>query len=216
VRSEAAIPDQAVRTLDVAHLPAIGFDTKAPLWWGNTLLLFIETAMFGILIAIYFTVAMNLRPFPPPQIDRFPVIYDPVPDLTLPVIGLVILLVSLIPGILLDLAARRRDVPAIKVLIIITLTFNLAAIAVRYYEFDSLHFKWNDNAYGSITWMMLGMHLLHLIVMMCEDTYLVIWTFVKGVDDKHALDLSVMAIYWYWIVAVWLVLFPILYIFPRF
>ena len=33
--------------LDVRDLPAIGFDHRAPLWWGNTLLLFIETTMFG-------------------------------------------------------------------------------------------------------------------------------------------------------------------------
>ena len=206
----------AQRALDVRHLPAIGFDHKSPLWWGNTLLLFIETAMFGILIAIYFTVAMNIHPFPPPRVDRLPVIYDPVPDLTLPVTGLVVLLLSLVPGILLDRSARKRKAGAVKVLVLITLAFNLVAIIIRYYEFDSLHFKWNDNAYGSITWMILGMHLLHLIVMICEDTYLAIWTLKKGLDDKHALDLTVMAVYWYWIVAVWVVLFPILYIFPRF
>ena len=85
---EDAIPQ---RTLDVADLPATEFDHRAPLWWGNLLLLMIETAMFGILIAIYVTVAMNTDPFPPPQVNRLPVIYDAVPDLTLPVIGLIIL-----------------------------------------------------------------------------------------------------------------------------
>jgi heme/copper-type cytochrome/quinol oxidase subunit 3 len=202
-------------TLDVSDLPATVFDYKAPLWWGNTLLLFIETAMFGILIAIYFTVAMNMNPFPPPQVDRFPVLYDPVPDLTLPIIGLAILLLSLIPGIMLDIAARKRNGGAVKILVLITLAFNVAALIVRYYEYDSLHFKWNDNAYGSITWMILGMHMLHLFVMLCEDGYLAIWTYASELDDKHALDLSVMAIYWYWIVGMWLVLFPIVYIFPR-
>jgi cytochrome c oxidase subunit III len=204
------------RSLDVRDLPAIGFDYKSPLWWGNALLLFIETAMFGILIAIYFTVAMNISPCPPPRVDRLPVLYDPVPDLTLPIIGFVVLLLSLIPGIMLDHAARKRKAGAVKVLVLVTLAFNLAAIIIRYYEFDSLHFKWNDNAYGSITWMILGMHLLHLFVMICEDTYLAIWTFKNELDDKHALDLTVMAVYWYWIVAMWIVLFPILYIFPRF
>jgi cytochrome c oxidase subunit III len=212
VRSERTLPN---RTIDVGHLPSTCFDTSAPLWWGNTLLLFIETAMFGILIAIYFTVAMNLRPFPPPRVDRFPVLYDPVPDLTLPIVGLVILLLSLLPAILLDMAARRRDAKAAKALIIITLAFNVAALIVRYYEYDSLHFKWNDNAYGSVTWMILGVHMLHLFVMLCEDGYLTIWTQVKELDDKHALDLTVMAVYWYWIVGMWVVLFPIVYLLPR-
>jgi len=201
--------------LDVRDLPAIGFDHRAPLWWGNTLLLFVETTMFGILIAMYFDIAMNTNPFPPPRVDRFPVLYNPVPDLFLPVIGLIVLLLSLVPGIWLDKAARRRDVGAVKIAILFTLAFNVAALVIRYYEFDSLHFKWNDNAYGSITWIILGIHMFHLIVMLCEDTYLVIWTYTKGMDDKHALDLTVLAVYWYWIVGMWIVLFTIVYLVPR-
>jgi heme/copper-type cytochrome/quinol oxidase subunit 3 len=136
--------------------------------------------------------------------------------MTLPVIGLFVLLISLGPDIWLDVAARRRRPFQIKIALIATLLINFVAVGIRYYEFDSLHFKWDDNAYGSITWMLLGMHLLHMIVLACEDIFLLIWTFVKGVDDKHAVDLTVTAVYWYWIVAVWILLFPLLYIVPRY
>jgi cytochrome c oxidase subunit III len=203
------------RTLDVAALPSTVFDSKAPLWWGNTLLLFIETAMFGILIALYFSVMMNTEPFPPPRIDRYPVLYRPVPDLFLPTIGFIVLLVSLVPGVWLDLSARKRNAGAVKIAVVITLLFNIAAIVIRYYEYDALHFKWNDNAYGSITWMILGMHMLHLFVMAAEDTYLTLWTYMKGLDDKHALDLTVTAVYWYWIVGMWVVLYFLVYWVPR-
>ena len=201
--------------LDVSELPPIAFDTQSTLWWGNTLLLMIETTMFGILVALYFNVVQNTSPFPPPRVDRLPVLYDSAPDLTLPAIGLIVLLVSLVPGIWLDVAARRRNVSQIKIGLVITLAFNIAAIIIRYYEYDSLHFKWNDNAYGSVTWMILGMHMLHLIVLGCEDIYLLAWTFVKGIDDKHALDLTVTAVYWYWIVGIWIPLFLLVYILPR-
>jgi cytochrome c oxidase subunit III len=203
------------RSLDVSHLPATEFDERSPLWWGNTIGLFIETAMFGILVAIYVTVAMNTDPFPPVRSDRFPVLRDSSPDLFLPVIGLIVLLLSLIPGIWLDISARRRNVGWIKIGLAITLIFNIAALIIRYYEFDSLHFKWNDNAYGSITWMVLGMHMLHIIVLGVEDIYLLLWTFLKGVDEKHALDLTVTAVYWYWIVGMWVLMFPLIYLTPR-
>jgi heme/copper-type cytochrome/quinol oxidase subunit 3 len=202
-------------SLDVSDLPSVVFDQRSTLWWANTLGLFIETTMFGILVAIYVTVAMNTDPFPPIRSDRLPALRDAVPDLFVPTIGLIVLLVSLIPGIWLDISARRRDVKSIKIAIVITLAFNIAAFVIRYYEFDSLHFKWNDNAYGSITWMILGMHMLHIIVLGAEDIYLLIWTFVKGVDDKHALDLTVTATYWYWIVGMWVLLFPLIYLTPR-
>jgi cytochrome c oxidase subunit III len=202
-------------TLDVSHLPATEYDESSVLWWGNLLGLFIETAMFGILIAIYVTVAMNTDPFPPVRSDRFPVLHDSAPDLTIPIVGLIVLVVSLIPGIWLDLSARRHNVRSIKIALPVTLAFNLAAFFIRYYEYDSLHFKWDDNAYGSITWMLLGMHMLHIIVLGVEDIYLIVWTFAKGIDEKHALDLTVTAVYWYWIVGMWLLVFPLVYLTPR-
>jgi cytochrome c oxidase subunit III len=103
-----------------------------------------------------------------------------------------------------------------KIASLVTLAFNVAAIVIRYYEFDSLHFKWNDNAYGSITWMILIMHLIHLFVLFGEDVSVILWVFKKGMDEKQALDLTVAAVYWYWIVGIWaLILFPLLYIVPR-
>src|SRR5437764_15354582 len=105
---------QQRRALDVSELPPIAFDASAILWWGNTLLLMFETAMFGILIAIYFSVMQSTSPFPPPRVDGLPVLYDSAPDMTLPVIGLGVLLVSLVPGVWLDLSARQRNASAVK------------------------------------------------------------------------------------------------------
>src|SRR5215213_622519 len=204
------------KTIDVSELPSTLFDYNEPIWWGNALLLMIETTMFGILVAVYFSVWMNLSPFPPPLVDRFPVIYNPVPDLTVPTINLIVLLVSLIPGILLDLSARKKDEAKVKIFLIITLLFNIAAIVLRFYEFDALYFKWDDNAYGSITWMILGTHLLHLFVLCAEDVFLLSWTLAEGLDEKHALDITVTAVYWYWIVGIWIFLYALVYLAPRF
>ena len=63
--------------------------------------------------------------------------------------------------------------------------------------------------------MILGMHLLHMIALGAEDIYLLIWTSYKGMDDKHAVDLTVTAVYWYWIVGMWVLLYPLIYLVPR-
>jgi cytochrome c oxidase subunit III len=201
--------------LDVSDLPATTFDHRAPLWWGNLILLLIETAMFGVMIAVFVTTAMNIRPFPPPRADQMPFMLNTEPDLFLPIVTLVVLVLSLVPGIMLDRAARRRDVPKVKILLASTLIFNIALVVLRYYEFDALHFKWNENAYASAAWMVLGLHMLHLIALLCEDICLAVWMFAKGFDDKHAVDITVAAVYWYWIVGMWLVLFPVVYLVPR-
>jgi cytochrome c oxidase subunit III len=204
------------KTIDVQDLPSTLLDYDEPIWWGNLLGLIIETVLFGILVSVYFSVWMNLSPFPPPKVEGARTIYDPVPDLLIPTINLIVLLVSLIPGILLDLAAREKNEKKVKILLPITLSINVVAIVLRFYEFDALHFKWDDNAYGSITWMILGTHLLHLFILCAEDIYLLVWTFKEGLDDKHALDITVMATYWYWIVGVWILMYGLVYMAPRF
>jgi len=204
------------RTLDVSKLPATMFDDHSILWWGNNWGLAIETAVFGILIALYFSVWMSMSGWIPPlTTPGKPPLYDPLPDLVYPTIVLVVFLMSLIPAIYIDLAARRRDAAGMKYGMLVTLAFNLVLIVLRYYEFDALHFKWNDNAYGSVTWTILGMHMIHLIVMASEDAYLLLWGFIKGIDEKHALDVTVAAIYWYWIVGTWILLYVLVFWGPR-
>jgi cytochrome c oxidase subunit 3 len=205
----------ARRTIDVSGLPAEVWDEKSPLWWGNLWGLVIETVVFGILVTVYFSVAMNLSPFPPPRADRLPVLYDAAPDLLFPTIVLIVMLLSLAPAVLLDRAARSLDEGAVILASFATLIFNVALIVMRYYEFDALHFRWNDNAYGSITWTILGMHMIHLIVMACEDVYVLSWILIKGMDEKHAMDATVTAVYWYWIVGTWVLLYLLVYWAPR-
>lgn len=205
------------RTLDVSKLPSTVYDAKSLLWWGNTWGLTIETVVFGILLAVYFTVRISISQFLPPRTTPgLPVLYDPFPDVVFPTTVLIVFLLSLIPAVWLDVSARRRDVAAMKTALLVTLTVNLVLIALRYFEFDSLHFKWNDNAYGSITWTILGMHMIHLVIMAAEDTYLLIWGAMKGIDEKHALDITVAATYWYWIVGTWVILYLIVFWSPRF
>lgn len=208
--------DLRMRAIDVSHLPTTVYDTKAPIWWGNALLLAIETTVFACMLAVYFTTWTTLSPFPPPQVDHYPINLNPVPALTIPTINLIVLLVSLVPAILLDRAGRRRDEGAAKVLLVATLAFNVAAIVLRFYEFNSLLFRWDDNAYASIIWTILGMHLIHLFVMAFEDVYSLAWVLTHGLDEKHAVDVTVVAVYWYWIVAVWVLFYGVIYIAPRF
>jgi heme/copper-type cytochrome/quinol oxidase subunit 3 len=59
------------------------------------------------------------------------------------------------------------------------------------------------------------MHLIHLFVLLGEDLSVEIWVFFKGVDEKQTVDLTVAAVYWYWIVGVWVILYLIIYISPR-
>jgi cytochrome c oxidase subunit III len=199
------------RVLDVSHLPESAWDAKAPLWWANTLLLVIETSMFGILAASYFYVRMNFQEWPPPHVNRLPVLYDTNPDLLWGTINSALLLLSCIPVFFLDKAARRLDSAGVKRGLTILILTGCVAIALRFLEFKAIHFLWDDNAYASVVWMLLGAHLLHLIVASLEGFVTATHVFTHRLDEKRALDVTVSCAYWYWVVGIWLITYGLVY-----
>src|SRR5581483_2269174 len=79
--------------IDVSKLPSSAMDHRSPIWWGNALLLCIETSMFAITAATYFYLRRNFDQWPPPKVNAFPIIAHPLPLLTVPTINLALLLI---------------------------------------------------------------------------------------------------------------------------
>jgi cytochrome c oxidase subunit III len=199
------------RTIDASALPRIGWDWQSPLWWANTLMLVIETAMFAILFASYFYVRMNFDVWPPPQINIAPARYDTAPDLLTGTLNTIWLLLSCIPAFLLDRAARRLDTRKVRFWLALLIGCGLVSIGLRFVEFRHLHFGWDDNAYASVIWILLGMHLMHLIIASGEAAVMGTHAFRFPVDEKHAVDISTTPVYWYWVVGTWLFVYGIVY-----
>jgi heme/copper-type cytochrome/quinol oxidase subunit 3 len=202
--------------IDVAGLPESEMDHRSLIWWGNILLIAIETTMFALLVAAYFYVRPKFIPWMPPLVSGPIALFDPIPALRLPTFNLLLLLLTLAPMIAADRACLRRDRRAVVQAVAVFLVLAVACIALRFGEFGALHFRWDDNAYGSIVWTTVGLHLLHLIVGSLEFVIMLVWILVHGLDDKHARDVRVTASYWYWIVGTWIILFAILFPGPRF
>lgn len=200
--------------IDVSKLPHHEFDTYDPVWWGNNGLLAIETSMFAILIATYFYLRQNFALWPPP-IAQLTAPLRPLPELTYGAANTILLLLSCIPMIIADRAARRDDRDTTRIGLVICLVCGLAAMVLRGFEFSAVQFRWDSNAYGSIVWFVLGMHALHLLVLTSETLLLLIWIIRREFDMKHRVDVVTIAVYWYWVVGVWLVLFAIVYFTPR-
>lgn len=199
--------------IDVSELPPHRFDAHAPIWWGNVLMIVIETTMFGTLVASYFYLKQNFREWPPPRTEP-PSWLDPLPDVWTGATCLALLLLSCVPMYLADRAARRES-ESTKLWTLLALAFGAAAIGVRFFEFGGMHVRWDANAYGSVVWTVLGFHLFHLASTFLETLAVEVRFLVKGVDMKHAVDLSVGAVYWYWMVGIWIPIFVILYFAPR-
>ena len=200
--------------IDVSELPRHEFDTYDPVWWGNNLLLTIETSMFGILIATYFYLRQNFPLWPPP-VAQLTATLKPLPVLTYGVLNTCLLAISCVPMLMTDLAARRGERRVCEIGLVIAVICGLAAAVLRSFEFSAFYFRWDSNAYGSVVWFMLGMHMLHLLIATAEAILLAVWISTREFDMKHRVDIVTLAIYWYWVTGIWLVLFSILYFTPR-
>lgn len=200
--------------IDISGLPRHQFDTYDPVWWGNNLLLAIETSMFGILIATYFYLRQNFELWPPPM-AQLTATLKPLPQLGYGTANTIVLLAGTIPMVLTDIAARRGSRTASQIGLIIAVLCGFAAIILRSFEFAAVYFRWDSNAYGSVVWFMLGMHMMHLCVLTTEAILLLIWIFTREFDMKHRVDIVTVAVYWYWVTAIWIVLYAIIYFTPR-
>ena len=201
--------------IDVSSLPAHTLDHRSPIWWGNLLLLVIETVMFAILIASYFYLYRNFPVWPPVRSSGPHVEYSSQPELVWATANLVVMLVGVLPMVVADRSALHRNRPWVDIGIVVAVLFGLVEIWLRWKEFGVLRFQWDDNAYASVIWMILGVHFIHLIVGTAEAGIMTAWLLLNGMDDQHARDVRLTAIYWYWITGIWVPLYLLVYFAPR-
>jgi heme/copper-type cytochrome/quinol oxidase subunit 3 len=200
--------------IDVSELPHHEFDTYDPVWWGNNFLLAIETSMFAILIATYFYLRQNFALWPPP-VAQLTATLRPLPQLTYGTLTTILLVLSCAPMVLTDMSARRGVRSVSQMGLLICVVCGITAIVLRSFEFSAVYFRWDSNAYGSVVWFMLGMHMLHLLVLTTESILLLVWILTREYDMKHRVDIVTVAVYWYWVTAIWIVLYAIIYFTPR-
>ena len=194
---------------DVAVLSDHAFSHHAPIWWGNLLMILIEGTAFAILAVSYFYIRRNFDTWPPTR--------TLLPDLGVSSINLLLLVVSAAPFWYAARLARRDESPSfVGWWLGVGVLFGIAAIVLRGFEFHALHTRYDSNAYGSITWTILGVHLAHLLAGTIETLLIALVFFVGPVEKKHYTDATVMAVYWYFIVISWIALYLIVFVAPRF
>lgn len=102
----------------------------------------------------------------------------------------------------------RRDLVIMSLL-------GIVLVAVRIVEFGALHVRWDQNAYGSIVWLLLGLNTAHLVTDLADTMVLTVLMFRPHGHGKRFSDVADNALYWYFVVVSWLPIYLILCWFPR-
>lgn len=192
--------------LDLSTLPTYGYGADSPMWWGTMGFMAVEGMGFVLAAGMYVYLA-NIA-------SGWPLGVAP-PVLWPGTLQLVLLLLSAIPNFVLDQAAKKQDLTKVRFLLILMSAIGVVSLAIRFYEFPALQIRWDENAYGSVTWLILGLHTTHLITDLGDTLVLAALMFTNHAKGKRFSDVSDNAFYWYFVIAAWVPLYLLIYWFPR-
>jgi cytochrome c oxidase subunit 3 len=196
------------RPVPDAAVPDRGFSHHPPIWWGNKFILLIEGAAFAVLVVTYFYIWWNFDTWPPTA--------TLVPDLGISTINLVVLVVSILPmWHVAHLALRRERPRVLSFWLLVCVLFGISAAIMRVLEFKGVHTRWDSNAYGSIVWAILVVHFAHILAATLETLVIGLVLFRGPVEETHFRDITVNAVYWYFMALSWVAFYAIVFLAPR-
>ena len=204
--SATGAPLRRPRTyVDVSRLPTLGLGSNGILWWGTLGFVLIEGFTLALCVATLLYLRRNFSDWPP--------LRTPFPSLIAPSIQIVVMLLSLIPLVLADRAARRQDLGATRLWMTIVTLFGIAMLVIRWFEITSLNTRWDSHAYGSAVWAILIAHTLLLVPDAMEKLTLTVILLVKP-REKYYSAVTDNSVYWPFVCLVWLPLSGLVYYLP--
>ena len=192
--------------LDVSGLASFGFSHSSLMWWGTAGLMAIESTVFAIAIVMYFYLRSHA--------DAWPMSAPP-PELSWGTINTVILILSAVPNHFAKRAAERLDRGGVKLWLTMCLVFAFVFLVVRGFELGALNVRWDASAYGSIVWLLMMLHTVHLVTDTWDTTVLDVLFFTGPLEGRRYVDVSENALYWYFVVLSWLPIYAVVYWAPR-
>jgi cytochrome c oxidase subunit III len=197
----------ARRTIDVSRLAPGAFGYRSLMWWGTMGIVLIEGTAFALAIGAYFYLRTRIQNWPPA--GTVP------PDLFWGTLNTVVLLASLVPNELAKRAAEHIDLGRVRLWLVVCLVFGAAFNVIRFIEFTALNVSWTSSAYGSVVWLLLGLHATHVITDFLDSSVLTALMLFGPIEEKRFIDVEENAVYWHFVVLAWLPIYWVIYWAPR-
>jgi cytochrome c oxidase subunit 3 len=192
---------------DLSKLPLHGMGTASATWWGTLAFMLIEGTGFVLAIAVYFYL-MSIAPV-------WPIAAIP-PNLLPGTIVTLILIASVVPNYLVSRWAEQQDLRKVRLGLVAMSVLGIVPVVVRFFEFPALNVSWDTNAYGSIVWLLLGLHTTHIITDLVDTLVLAALMFTRHGDNLRRFgDVQDNAMYWNFVVLAWLPIYGCIYWIPR-
>ena len=187
--------------VDVAGLPTYGFGARSPIWWGTLGFIALEGMGFALAAGAYLFLA-----YVNPQ---WPVAKPP--ELLAGTLLLVTLLASVLPNVWLDKKAKEENLSAVRIGLVIMSVIGILTLVIRGFEFGMMNTRWDSSAYGSVLWLLLGLHTAHLATDVGDTLVVTALMFTRHGKGKRFSDVSDNCLYWHFVVASWVPIYGLIY-----
>lgn len=191
---------------NVADLPTATFGHRSIAWWGTIGFIVIEGSTLFICAMSYLYLRVTVGQWAPA--------YAPRPDLGVAAVQVALMVVSNVPMVLVDRAARRLDLPAVRAGMVIMSLLAVVMCVLRGFELAALNVRWDDNAYGTAAWAILVSHATLLLAETIETLVQTSLTFSPKLEQRDISAISDNALYWYFMTSVWVPLAGIAFLTP--
>ncbi len=188
------------------HFPVIPVAAPKPgrtgydkAWWGMVVLIATEAMIFMVLLAANFFLRASSKQWPPAGTE--------LPELFQTSIFTVVLLGSSLPIFWVDAAIKRNHMRQVKIGLALSWIMGTAFLVHTILDFEALHFGWQDSAYGSVYYTIIGLHALHVFVGLLFSLVVQLKVWRGRIDDHRHMTLDVYSLYWHFVDVVWIFVF---------
>lgn len=173
--------------------------------WGVMTVIMTESALFAYLLFSYYYFAVQYgHGFLP----------DELPKLRLALPNTLILLASSASIWWAEQSARRGDDHHRTLGLAITLVLGVVFIALQSAEWANKPFTLSSSSYGSLYYTITGFHMAHVFAGLIAIAVVGAWSWTAERPAHESSAVSIGALYWHFVDAVWLTVFFTFYITP--
>ncbi len=173
-----------------------------------TSLIIAESAIFTIFVVAYlYYIGRDVSGPTPKQV------------LELPIFNTVCLLSSSLFIVLAERAIEHGKMVAFRIWWLVTMALGIIFLYGTGAEWYKLivkdHLTISTNLFGTTFYSLVGLHASHVIVGLLMMLVVAVFSLLGKVKPQHAERVKVLALYWHFVDAVWVVVFTVVYVVGR-
>ncbi len=188
-------------------LPVSPVGSRSTSWWGMVMFILTDVAFFATLLGSYFYLRLYVPAWPPAGIKP--------PELTLPIIGTILLLGSSIPMAWADNSARAGRLRNTKLGMLIALIMAVGFLVIQVVEYGRETITPQVNSYGSLFFSITSIHGLHVLGAIIINIVVQVWVYRGMWRPGRSSIIENTALYWHFVDIIWIFIFASLYLYPH-